>query len=371
MLSVNERRRSATSNLDVHLRQPLTDIGKSNLKAIPKKLHIIWIGNDIPQRNRDCIATFPTKNPDWEVNLWIDAKQLLTGERRRAATTHYTAQNNNGSGVSVDQWKTVAERVGKDGDDRATMKYLEQYLNYRGEALQGMRVQKINSIMAFCKSNRIKLREVERDLNMGKTAPIYRQELVERGGNFGAASDILRIEILMQYGGVYVDTDVSCASPLGSIICHESYPRFSAVNHAWKDGVSQSDWESAAWWETKVGSQTPAISNSVIACHPRSKGMKTYKAMVRSNFKTLKNDAARRELYFNDVRKSTIQMTGPTAASKGSGFTSVKEKLERSVGGITTEADLTARQLSDKLFMRDNWYFPMYMIVDRYFHDWL
>jgi hypothetical protein len=343
---------------------------ESDVKAIPKKLHIIWIGNDIPQRNRDCIASFPAKNPDWEVNLWIDAKQLLTGERRRAATEHYTTQNN-GKAVSADQWKTVAERMGKEGDDRATMAYLEEFLNYRGEALQGMRVQKINSIMAFCNGNRIKLREVERDLDMGKTAPIYRRELVERGGNFGAASDILRIEILMQYGGVYVDTDVSCASPLGSIICHESYPRFSAVNYAWKDGVSQSDWESAAWWESKVGSQTPAISNSVIASHARSKGMKTYKAMIQSNFKSLKSDTARRDLYFSDVRKSTIQMTGPTAASQGSGFAKTKAKLEKGAAGITTQAELTAKQESDKLFMRENWYFPMYMIVDRYFHDWL
>ena len=340
------------------------------MKAIPKKLHIIWIGNDIPQRNRDCIASFPAKNPDWEVNLWIDAKQLLTGERRRATTAHYTTQNS-GKAVTTDQWKTVAARVGNEGDDRATMAYLEEFLNYRGEALQGMRVQKINSIMAFCNSNRIKLREVERDLNMGKTAPMYRRELVERGGNFGAASDILRIEILMQYGGVYVDTDVSCASPLGSIICHESYPRFSAVNYAWKDGVSQSDWESAAWWESKVGSQTPAISNSVIACHARSKGMKTYKAMIQSNFKSLKNDTARRDLYFSDVRKSTIQMTGPTAASQGSGFARTKAKLEKGAAGITTQAELTAKQESDKLFMRENWYFPMYMVVDRYFYDWL
>jgi len=297
-------------------------------------------------------------NPDWEVNLWIDAKQLLTGERRRATTAHYTAQNN-GKGVRAEQWETVAQRLGKDGDDRATIQYLEHYLNYRGEALQGMRVQKINSIMNFCNSNRIKLREVERDLHMGKTATIYRKELVERGANFGAASDILRIEILMQHGGVYVDTDVTCVSPLGSIICHESYPRFSTAHSAWHRGASETDWLSDDWWTKIGGSEAPSISNSIIA------------SLVQSNFKSLKTDAARREQYFSDFRRSTIQMTGPTAAAQGSGFTKVKEKQFQNSAGVTNPTDLTKKQTSDKLFMRDNWYFPMYMVVDRYYHDWL
>lgn len=99
--------------------------------------------------------------------------------------------------------------------------------------------------------------------------------------------------------------------------------------------------------------------------------MKTYKAMIQSNFKSLKSDTARRDLYFNDVRKSTIQMTGPTAASKGSGFAKAKEKMESGVAGITTQDELTRKQAGDNTFMRENWYFPMYMIVDRYFHDWL
>ncbi len=62
------------------------------MRTIPKVIHIIWIGGDIPQRNRDCIVTFPRLNPDWEVNLWIDANQLLTGERRRQISDQNGAQ---------------------------------------------------------------------------------------------------------------------------------------------------------------------------------------------------------------------------------------------------------------------------------------
>jgi len=186
------------------------------LRTIPKVIHIIWIGGDIPQRNRDCIVTFPRLNPDWEVNLWIDANQLLTGERRRQISDQNGAQ---GLGrVSAAQWQEVAQVLGKKGGDAATIRYLEEYLNQRGETLRGMRATQVNSIINFCEENGIKLREVQRDLKMGKNAAIYRRELVNRGANFGSASDILRIEILLQYGGIYADTDVSCVSPLGDIV---------------------------------------------------------------------------------------------------------------------------------------------------------
>lgn len=36
--------------------------------------------------------------------------------------------------------------------------------------------------------------------------------------NFGEASDVLRYEILHQFGGVYVDTDVECLRPLDALI---------------------------------------------------------------------------------------------------------------------------------------------------------
>jgi hypothetical protein len=333
------------------------------VKAIPKVIHIIWIGGDIPQRNRDCIMTFPKLNPEWEVNLWIDANQLLTGERRRQISAQQA-----GTPVSPAQWDEVAQRLGPDGGDAATIKYLDEYLNLRGEALQGLRVKQINSIMNFCQRNRIKLREVQRDLKMGKNAAIYRKELVNRGANFGSASDILRIEILLQCGGIYVDTDVSCTSALDEIICHQSYPRFSAVSFAWRNGVREQDWQSAEWWEQNVGGdEAPAISNSIIASHARSGGLKSYKSLIHSNFKSMKSSDDLRAEYLKDVRGTTIRMTGPTAAAESSGFTQLRDKMYME----QAQSQVPAQKLQNKLFMRDNWYFPMYKVRDSYFHDWL
>lgn len=346
------------------------------MKAIPKIIHIIWIGGDIPQRNRDCIVTFPRMNPDWQVNLWIDANQLLTGERRRQVSAQYRYERSQGNPVNdvknpkvpAEKWKEVADTLGKHGGDAATIQYLDQYLHLRGEALQGMRVQQINSIMNFCNANGIKLREVQRDLKMGKNAAIYRKELVNRGGNFGSASDILRIEILLQHGGIYVDTDVSCVNPLGELICHQSYPRFSAVSIVWHNGVSEQNWRSDDWWKNSITTdQQPAISNSIIAAHAGSSGLKFYKSLIHSNFKALKSKDELRMQYMHDVRGSTIKMTGPTAAAESSGFKKIRDTM---ANGQMRSQDAD-QKLRDSLFMRDNWYFPMHKVRDGYFHDWL
>lgn len=43
--------------------------------------------------------------------------------------------------------------------------------------------------------------------------PMHNRDLFEESVNFGEKSDIARLEILNQFGGVYVDTDVECLQP--------------------------------------------------------------------------------------------------------------------------------------------------------------
>lgn len=46
-----------------------------------------------------------------------------------------------------------------------------------------------------------------------KDLPLYNRALFESVENFGEKSDILRLELLRLYGGVYVDTDFQCLNP--------------------------------------------------------------------------------------------------------------------------------------------------------------
>ncbi len=46
-----------------------------------------------------------------------------------------------------------------------------------------------------------------------KKIQMYNQDLYNRSENWGEKADILRLEILFQYGGLYVDTDFECIQP--------------------------------------------------------------------------------------------------------------------------------------------------------------
>jgi len=355
------------------------------MKAIPKSIHIIWIGGDLPDRNRACVATFPKVNPDWKTNLWIDKDQLLTGLRRRTAAQHYEAKNNpvdwvyptgvtpERKGVTPAQWEKVKQKVGGAGGDEATIQYLSSKFGKSNLELRDIWWNNWISLRQFCKDNEIQLRTVD-EIAGSKLLGLYRNEMLARGTNFGAASDLLRIEILAKFGGVYFDTDVICTAPIGSVICHQSYPRFSAVDSHWVGkgkSVTKIQWEDDDWWR-KLGGNIPQISNSIIASHAKCDGLKRYQTLIRNNFKALQTSDAMRQQYTNDIRTNTIQMTGPTAAAKGSGFAAIKkEQQDKAMSVAQKGGDLNDATWASMLFMRDNWYFPMYLVSDQYFHDWL
>ena len=165
-----------------------------------------------------------------------------------------------------------------------------------------------------------------------------------------------------------VSTTLDCVAPLGSLICHQSYPRFSAVSHLWRNGISESEWKDDSWWARNFSGQTPPpVSNSIIASHAGCKGLKSYRQLINANFSSMRTSEQMQDLYFNDVRTSTIRMTGPSVASKSSGFEAARSAT------ITPKSGDAVTQFSDerKLEMRDHWYFPMYCVQDKYFHDWL
>lgn len=62
--------------------------------------------------------------------------------------------------------------------------------------------------------------------------------------NYGMASDILRLELLWEYGGFYVDVDYLCVAPMGNLI------NFDFVCGASRTGCVE-------------------INNGVMGCHPR------------------------------------------------------------------------------------------------------
>lgn len=64
--------------------------------------------------------------------------------------------------------------------------------------------------------------------------PLYNQDLYNLAPNYGAKSDILRIEILRTFGGVYIDMDIECIESLAHLHhCYDFYAGIEALEFLW------------------------------------------------------------------------------------------------------------------------------------------
>lgn len=99
--------------------------GNENI-LIPKIIHIVWIGSQIPNEYLYNIKTFKKLNPDWEIRIWRD-KQIK----------------------------------------------IEKFIN---------------------------------------------QDLINKMPTYAAKVDIIRLEILYKYGGIYTDCDSTCLKPIDRLI---------------------------------------------------------------------------------------------------------------------------------------------------------
>jgi mannosyltransferase OCH1-like enzyme len=59
------------------------------------------------------------------------------------------------------------------------------------------------------------------------TFPLYNRDMYEAAENYGEKSDIARYEILYQYGGLYIDTDVECVAPFDFL--HDRYTFYVGI----------------------------------------------------------------------------------------------------------------------------------------------
>lgn len=134
---------------------------ESPASMIPKKIHFIWVGGLIPIRYITNIYHWASLNPDYEVNLWIDRGSVHPEEMP----------------ALEDQLKQISAQIRDlDTTDRGL-------------------------------------------LNKMLNKDFYEEEVTGVEANYAAASDILRLAILEQEGGVYIDTDTLPidSKPLGDI----------------------------------------------------------------------------------------------------------------------------------------------------------
>ena len=129
-----------------------------------KRIHFIWMGCALPAKYQKRVIKWAKLNRDWTVNLWVLEAFLDPVAELQHWMMMYESANIRIRGIQANQQLIVNQ----------------------------------NLIQAFASEVR----------HAG--AEKYRN-------NWGAASDILRVAILCEEGGLYLDTDVDPGDPLGKL----------------------------------------------------------------------------------------------------------------------------------------------------------
>jgi len=139
------------------------DADTSHFVEIPKILHFVWVGNPIPEKYQKNLRKWRKKNPDYEINLWVDGDLLTKDE--------------------------------------------------------------LEKIKKFCKAIKINVVDVVDKIEDPTNKTWYKRDLggyydsvIGENRNWAIASNFLRALILEEAGGIYLDTDVYPQKRLPSVI---------------------------------------------------------------------------------------------------------------------------------------------------------
>ena len=153
---------------------------------IPKEIHLIWLGGALPQKylqNIFRLVSLAHRN-GFTVNLWVDDNSNFDKSVRELSKQH-----------DVEISEKVLSLI--------KIKNIEQLLNR--DSSKGI----APTLPKFFKTSDYYIRYEKTWKTIWKKLwTIIHAEMTGKLHNYAAASDILRLMILEQYGGYYLDTDL-------------------------------------------------------------------------------------------------------------------------------------------------------------------
>lgn len=126
----------------------------------------------------------------------------------------------------------------------------------------------------------------------------YMHEIVGRNGGYAAASDIVRYEIVGEYGGTYTDIDLECVQNLEGAL--NAHPDLMLVG-LMKDKK-----------DTRIEA-TPYFANALFSSHPGSTMLAGLVNHIGQKYAAMKGNEFTGDRYFSRPNKCTIETTGPNA----------------------------------------------------------
>lgn len=213
-------------------------------KTVPKILHFVWLGGPLGEIQKDYVKIWAKLNPDYKINIWYDSDHLLTYESNKKIQEYLNyslTENKNDpkfqyifSEKFISLQNDLFEKLTKIKEKKYVGNYDLERLNYIENTLYQR--EKVNSSLIqdkFQKFNaennklteefvNIEFKDLKKVKHNWDLLDIYDQELLLRG-NFAAAGDSARIELLRQFGGVYTDIDgLPAINPLNQLVERES-----------------------------------------------------------------------------------------------------------------------------------------------------
>jgi mannosyltransferase OCH1-like enzyme len=293
----------------------------AKLKDIPKVFHFIWVGGDVPEEHVDNIAAWKQAHPAYKAILWYDAANMLANTIRKKVKKAGQGRQPFGAIKTSPLYQThdkgrfdvlaarshTAGKEYKDEDYYVTKAGAK--LNLLLMKLQARQVEGCDIRAKYAKSF--------------KNMTVYDLEMANESPNMGAASDVLRLEILIKEGGIYMDVDIGFKKTLPNPLqVREDLALFGIYS----DG---------------------RVCNALIAACPGSELLKTCRASIKESYKRLDTDTAFAQAYDKDMRSFTVQNTGPTVVSKAARGAETKAATKGKLGAVESMQ-----------WAQDNVYFP-------------
>ena len=197
-------------------------------RPLPTNIHTVWLGGELTGNKPNIIQQWKDINPNYEVNLWYDEDALL-GNLFRQSLRETLDQETRSDGEIYTEVTRRLQELG--GGDQARINYLiennRDFLLQRFNLPEGATNEQLRSSLESYRDEQrasiialeergIRVRNIRTDLlPNSQNAEFINQAEIAFGGHFGSASDIIRVEILRQEGGLYTDVDIAPRQPLG------------------------------------------------------------------------------------------------------------------------------------------------------------
>lgn len=161
---------------------------KKELPLYPKLIHMIWLGDTIPEDKYLNILSFAKNNENYQLYLYVDERLIMKIKHPKI----FERENKN---EALTQLKKVKNIHIVDLND--------VYNDNLHQGISGFNINRLHKYDLGSEKN-----------NFSQSKKLLLKERSHKFGLAAVAADILRLDILYKYGGIYVDTDISCRQSL-------------------------------------------------------------------------------------------------------------------------------------------------------------